>query len=313
MGRGPWIGVVLGASLGLAGCELQEVTLAEPEALLVAEVYISVGDGEDQVTGFLHSTLGTEDLTDLETASVILTVEDTLVVRLAPAIAAECLVAELENVVAGACFNMSGPAEGLFQPGDRVVVEVSTRDGRELRGATTLPEDFRFLRPGRPGTCALGPGRNLPMVWSRSEGAWAYAAETNIWGLRDGLAHQGIEVEADSIALLGLAVSESDTTIAFPAEFGVFNRFDLERDVATALQVGLPKGTVADVAVAALDRNYVNWVRGGAFNPSGPVRVPSLVGDGTGVIASVVRKVVRILGADPVFLPGSVIPSCFSG
>ena len=42
--------------------------------------------------------------------------------------------------------------------------------------------------------------------------------------------------------------------------------------------------------IAAADRNYVNWVRRGAFNPSGIVRVPSLHGDGTGVFGSVVRK-----------------------
>lgn len=42
--------------------------------------------------------------------------------------------------------------------------------------------------------------------------------------------------------------------------------------------------------MAAGDRNYVNWVRGGNFNPSGQVRVPSIVGDGTGVFASLVSR-----------------------
>lgn len=44
--------------------------------------------------------------------------------------------------------------------------------------------------------------------------------------------------------------------------------------------------SVAD-QIAAGDRNYVNWLRGGRFNPSGMIRVPSVHGDGTGVFGSV--------------------------
>jgi hypothetical protein len=126
--------------------------------------------------------------------------------------------------------------------------------------------------------------------------------------LRAALAPQGIVVEEDSVALLGLAVSEADTTIVFPQEFGVFNRFDLQQEVALALQEGLPLGSQGVVAIAALDRNYVNWVRGGNFNPSGAVRISSLRGDGIGVLASAVRRAVRIVGTD-----GSELPSCLEG
>ncbi len=312
--RGWGMGVFLGgvAALGAAGCELQEVTIARPEALLVAEVYLMVGDEDDQVTAFLHSTLGSADQANLTAATVRLTVGDTLSISLLPFPSQECLLEELADVVEGVCFSAGPDVEDLVAPGDRVEVEITLPDGRELRGATVLPRDIRFLRPAGTRICALPQGRSLPLAWNRSEGAWAYAAETTIWGLRDALAGQGITVEADSVALLGLAISESDTTIVFPGEFGVFTRFELDREVALALQGGLPRGVAADVAVAALDRNYVNWVRGGNFNPSGAVRVPSLVGDGTGVIASVVRRVVRVLGMDPVYLPGSTIPSCFT-
>lgn len=99
-----------------------------------------------------------------------------------------------------------------------------------------------------------------------------------------------IEVEKDPLLLLGLSISESDTTIVFPSEFGLFDRFDLDRDLALLLQTGLPFGTQAGVIVSAVDRSYVNWVRGGNFNPSGEVRVPSLQGDGTGVFGSIVRR-----------------------
>src|SRR5690606_38046307 len=108
--------------------------------------------------------------------------------------------------------------------------------------------------------------------WTSSEGAWAYVNETTITGLADALAPEGIEAD-DPLYLLGLSISGADTTIVFPSEFGVFDRFDLDQDLAVRLQRGLPDGTEAAVSIAAVERNYVNWARGGSFNPSGQVRV----------------------------------------
>ncbi len=311
-GRRVALVAALGA-LALGGCELDEVSIARPEAVVVAEAYLLVGDGPDQVSVFLHSTLSSLDVPRLLAATVRLVASDTADLTLDRYPNAECLLSATAQAVSGACFAGGPEAEGVFRPGDRVELEITLPDGRELRGATTIPEDIRLLRPRNVAVCALPPGRNLTLMWNRSPGAWAYSAETAIWGLRSALAPQGVEVEADSVALLGLAVSESDTTIAYPSEFGVFSRFDLEREVAQALQEGLPRGTQSVVSVAALDRNYVNWVRGGNFNPSGTVRVPSLRGDGTGVLGSAVRRTVRVIGGDPFLMPGQVIPSCFTG
>jgi hypothetical protein len=47
--------------------------------------------------------------------------------------------------------------------------------------------------------------------------------------------------------------------------------------------------------ISATDRNYVNWVRGGNFNPSGVVRVPSVGGDGIGVFASTVTRTFEVV------------------
>ena len=47
--------------------------------------------------------------------------------------------------------------------------------------------------------------------------------------------------------------------------------------------------------ISATDRNYVNWVRGGNFNPSGQVRVPTIRGDGTGVFASTVTRTFEVV------------------
>jgi hypothetical protein len=110
-------------------------------------------------------------------------------------------------------------------------------------------------------------------------------AETIIVGLGPLFEPMDVEVE-DPLSLLGLALSAEDTTVVFPSEFGIFERADLDREVALLLQEGLPAGTRAVVTVAAVDRNYVNWARGGNFNPSGQVRVPSVEGDGTGFFGS---------------------------
>ena len=55
--------------------------------------------------------------------------------------------------------------------------------------------------------------------------------------LTEALAPQGIAVEEDPLYLLGISVSEEDTTVVFPTEFGVFDRFDLDRDLALAEKV----------------------------------------------------------------------------
>jgi hypothetical protein len=119
--------------------------------------------------------------------------------------------------------------------------------------------------------------------------------ETVIVGIKDAFAPLGIDVKSDTLELLGLSISASDTTIVFPGEFGIFSRFELDQELATSLQDGLPAGVRAPVMISATDRNYVNWVRGGNFNPSGQVRVPSVRGDGTGVFASSVTRTFEVV------------------
>jgi hypothetical protein len=60
---------------------------------------------------------------------------------------------------------------------------------------------------------------------------------------------------------------------------------------------------IADVTIAAADRNYVNWERGGNFNPSGLIRVASIRGDGTGTFGSMVTHRV-VIHVGPSTLPG---------
>ena len=289
-----------------AGCTLSEVTLTEPESILVAEVYLEVGDGEDEISAFLQWTLGGAPTSDLRDASIRLVGEGGLVLDLVRGGREDCLAPEILQDVEGVCFRAPTLRDGAVAPGDHLEVEISLPTGEGLTGGVTLPGEFAFLRPGLVHACALPPGEALEMVWSPSEGAWAYAGETLIWGLREALAPLGIEVEEDSLSLLGLSITETDTTLVFPMEFGVFERIDLDYEVALALQEGLPLGAKAEVVVAAAERNYVNWIRGGNFNPSGAVRIPSLVGEGLGVLGGVVRRVIRVEGA----LPGEGLASC---
>jgi hypothetical protein len=290
----------------LAGCTLSEVSLTEPESVLVAEVYLEVGDGVDELSAFLHWTLGDKGPSELSDASIRLMGEGGLVLDFIRGARDECLAQEILDDVEGVCFRPSNLEDGLVRPGDHLEVEITLPNGDGLRGGVTLPGGFGFLKPEVVGACALPPGEPLELIWSPSEGAWAYVAETLIWGLREALAPQGIVVEEDSLTLLGLSITEADTTLVFPMEFGVFDRFELDYEIAQALQEGMPLGAKAEVVVAAADRNYVNWVRGGNFNPSGAVRIPSLVGEGVGVLGAVVRRLIRIEGAQP----GGPLPSC---
>jgi hypothetical protein len=292
--------------LAMTSCTLAEVSLTEPESELVAEVYLEVGDGADELSAFLQWTLGGGETSELWDASIRAVGERGLVLDFIRGNREECLAQGILDDVEGACFLAPFLENGLVRPGDHLELEIALPSGESLVGGVTLPGDFGFLQPSAVSACALPPNRPLEMVWGLSEGAWAYVGETLIWGLKDALAPQGIDVEVDSLVLLGLSISETDTTLVFPMEFGVFDRVELDQEIALALQEGMPLGAKAQVVIGAAERNYVNWVRGGNFNPSGAVRIPSLVGDGVGVLGGVVRRMIRIEGA----MPGGTLPSC---
>lgn len=281
---------VLAATLAVAsvsmGCTLTDTVVAEPEDVLIAEVFVRVGDPAPEILALLHSTRYTAPI---PTASIRLQVENAAAFTLGLVDTGRCRELPEGASAPGAalCYASTLPEAARVQPGDPLTVSIETADGRRLEGRTTVPGAFDFIRPTPSGTrCALPSDTLVEVAWTRSDGVWAYVAETSIAGLSN---YQGDDF-VEPLELLGLAVSADDTTIVFPSEFGVFDRFDLDRDVALQLQKGLPPYTGAVVFIAAADRNYVNWVRGGNFNPSGPVRVPSLQGDGFGVFASYVQR-----------------------
>ncbi|MGD8276708.1 MAG: hypothetical protein PVH00_01725, partial [Gemmatimonadota bacterium] len=165
---------------------------------------------------------------------------------------------------------------------------ITLGDGRRLEGRTTVPSPFEVVNPAAT-RCAVPVDSTLELIWRSSPGAWVYVVETSLAGIRTALEPDGIDVPHDPLRLFGLSITAEDTTIVFPTEFGLFDRADAELGpVLLRIRDGLPPGVLADVVVSAADRNYVNWVRGGNFNPSGMIRIPSVSGDGTGVFGSLV-------------------------
>lgn len=288
--------------LASSGCELTEVSLVDTEDVVIAEVYALMGaaptaPAENRLWAYLHRSLGTDGAGEVLGASVVVTVVgDGRTIQLQETEVEEC-VREPWFGGTGTCYD-AGPASAILRPGMELALEIRTSDGRVLNGLSRTPGAFA-LDGIDSFECALEPDTPFEIQWSRSEGAWAYINETRINDLRRALQPEGITVATGPLYLLGLSVSASDTTVVFPSEFGVFDRFDLDQDLAVRLQRGLPAGTYAAVGITAVDRNYVNWVRGGNFNPSGAVRIPSLRGDGTGVFASgVLRRFQAIVEHD---------------
>jgi hypothetical protein len=297
---------LVAASLALvaAGCELTSVELADTADTVIAEVYLRPGESMHQA--FLYRTfpVGGGSLR-VDGATIVVRGTDGELIEFVPA-AADGDCAEYDFVPGGAggsCY--LAPDEGLIRPGQRYDLEVVLPDGRRLEGSTVVPAAFQLVRPSA-SRCVLEQ-LSLELVWTRSEGSWAYQAEARFTDLAAGLAARGVADPPDTLRLLGLAIGASDTTMAFPRDFGVFDRFDLDRELLLALQQGLPEGARAEIVVAAADRNYVNWARGGNFNPSGQVRVPSVTGGGTGVFGSLLRRAVIVVapgdGTEPTGWP----------
>ena len=199
----PRITVALLALAGLlAGCELEETSLTQPENVLVAEVYLEVGDGQDELTAFLQWTLGAEGPSDLDLASIRIEGPEGLVIPFLPTGKGDCLESDLVEAVEGSCFKAAVFEDGSLQPGDRVEVQISTADGQSLEGGMVLPGAFELIHPAAAEVCALPPGESMEVLWTRSEGAWAYSGETHISGLRASLGQAGIAIEDDSVTLL---------------------------------------------------------------------------------------------------------------
>ncbi|MGH7556003.1 MAG: hypothetical protein ACREMQ_23620 [Longimicrobiales bacterium] len=282
-------------AMASAGCELQEVSIADPEDIIVGEMVLFAGDARQRLV--LHRTFGDGDSASVPGARVEVRSQSGATLSLALAPDSSCMNTDSDDPPIGSCY-LSPPQPSFVQPARRYDLRIDLANGGRLTGTTIVPDTFTVLRPATSagGSCRLPADTTLEMRWTRSQGAWVYVVETELRGIVSSLRDRGVTLgRGEPLRLVGLSISESDTTIVFPTELGIFERFD--EDVANALLAirdGLPPAVSAETLVAAADRNYVNWVRGGRFNPSGQVRVPSLRGNGTGMFGSISPRRLRI-------------------
>jgi hypothetical protein len=293
LARHPASLLVAGLALSGVACELTSVELTDTVDLVIAEVYLR--PGEDTHQAFLYRTFPADGGSlRVDGATIVVRGAAGEVLEFAPA-SGDDACAEYDFAAAGdggSCY-IAMDVDGRVQAGRAYDLEITLPDGRRLEGRTAVPAAFRLVRPAS-STCVL-ESMALELTWTRSEGSWAYQADARFTDLAAGLAARGVPDPPDTLRLLGLSIGASDTTMTFPRDFGVFDRFELDRELLLALQQGLPEGARADIVVAAVERNYVNWARGGNFNPSGQVRVPSVTGDGTGVFAALIRRSLVVL------------------
>lgn len=291
------------AGLLLGGCELTEVTLAESDDVVVAEtrliLNLDTADGTPSlnVYAYLHRTLSAARADGVEGARVRVSGASGTVVRLEEEESGgDCLSQdpEIPNEDVGSCYRASA-SPSPFLPRDVVELEVVLADGSTLTASSRIPGAFDFVGlTQEDGHCRLEPDTNYRFGWTEAAGTWSYLSDTWIMGLPEALA--GGDVAApDSLYLTGFGIGREDTDVLFPGEYGLFDvADDVNVDLLRILDDGLPGGAWARLAFAATDRNWVNWVRGGNFNPSGLIRIPSVFGEGTGVFGTATQREVHV-------------------
>lgn len=304
--------------LSLAACELAEVTTASSANVVVVEAVLRVGETQQRI--LLHRPPGASGATQVEKSDVVVIGPGGREIPFAAAPLQQCadLTRLPDNLaVRASCFTSAPADSGFVRPGAVYELRIRTAEGGSITGRTHVPGDFGLVPPlptRDSATCLLPPRTLLPLVWTPAEGAWVYVAEVSIRGLRQALTGSGIDVSdiPDPLELTGLAISREDTMLVLPSEIGVFQRSKYDAALLLALQQGFPEGVNVSVTLAAADRNYVNAVRGGTFNPSGNVRISSVSGDGIGVFGSVVPRRLRVFvrqdaggGLEPCLSAGS--------
>lgn len=300
---GKWSRIAAGifVAVGLAGCDLDEVTIPDGEDVLIVEAILDAGREEQYV--LLHHTLNGRVVGGEDGALVRVRRGDGLEVVFTEAPADACTMVdpayadgEAAVDVRATCY-VSPAAEGRWVvPGAEYELLIETVDGKRLQGRTTVPGSFEPIslsaaarRPtGEVGQCVLPPDTPLALEWTVSAGARAYLTHMRVEGLPEALEGSGIPNIPDVVTLFGILVSETDTTIVVPTQVGVFERQNYDNDLMLALNDGFPEGVRVRITLGAMDRNFVNGIRVDSFHPSGPVRVSSVHGDGAGVFGSFV-------------------------
>jgi hypothetical protein len=288
-------------ALALTGCTIADVTTPPGQDRLVVEAVLRT-DRVSQAL-ILYRSVAASEAPPERGAQVVVTRDDgaQFVFREAPDVFCIPDVPNDPGGTLGACYVSPTELGFWVLPGRAYDLRVTTARGEVARGRTQVPGAFSLVglpfegrESAQGGSCRLPPATLLPVTWTQSRGAWGYISPLLIYGISLHAGAGGFPPVADPLELLGVSVSSSDTTALLPNEFGVFDRFELDQNLLRFLQGGLPEGVSLVLTISAADRNYINGVRGGSFNPSGQVRIPSVVGDGVGVFGSLVPLTARI-------------------
>lgn len=187
----------------------------------------------------------------------------------------------------GSCHTATATS-GLFAPGEELTLAVTTPDGRVLEGTSRMPD--AFVPQGlsvEDGRCRVEPGTGYRFEWPPVDGAWAHAGEAEITGLSPALWSSSDPLYLP-VTVLGRGRDVTD--MVFPGDFLLELLSNADNvELHRTLDAGLPGGARAEVTIAALDRNWANWIREGRLNINGDTVIPSIFGDGTGMFGTAVR------------------------
>lgn len=308
---------ILVLSVAGGGCTIADVVTPPGEDRLVIEAVLRTDSRRQHV--LLHRSATAAGSPGEPQAEVVVTRDDgaRAVFILAAQSACVSNIADDSGGPYGSCFVSPAELGYWVRPGRTYDLRVTTPRGELAQARTRVPgafalvglpfareraepagsESVRQTTTVDPNQCRIPVQTPFPVTWTQARGAWGYIAPLNIFGL-SGYGEQGGFQVRDPLELIGVSVSAADTTLLLPGEFGVFDRFDLDQDLLRFLQGGLPRNVAARLTVAAADRNYINGVRGGSFNPSGQVRISSIAGDGVGVFGSLVPLSTTVVVSD---------------
>ena len=190
----------------------------------------------------------------------------------------------------GTCYTASTSA-AHFAPLEELSLKIVTRDGRVLRGVSTIPRAFAPTRLSvQDGRCRVDPDTSYRFDWSTVDGDWAFIAEAKFSGFARALWDDPDPLYLRTHWMASLLRRD----MVFPRVLTEGEVARLARKAARKLETGLPWGVTADLAVAAVDRNWANWIREGQLHTEGEVRVPSVFGDGTGLFGTGIRWTVTM-------------------
>lgn len=293
--------------VGAAGCDLTDVPTGSGQRMFVASatVVLTIDPAEpsriDTRAVALVSEAHQQVLSQVPGASVRITGASgrsvSLVEQDDPLGACTVLPEDLYGTDGplgpiGSCHTATATS-GLFAPGEELTLAVTTPDGSVLEGTSRMPDAFAPQGLSvEDGRCRVEPDTSYRFTWAPVDGAWAHSGEAEVSGLSPDLWASSDPLYLP-VTVLGRGREVTD--MVFPGDFlrellSDGDNLDLHR----TLDAGLPRGARADITIAALDRNWANWIREGRFNINGVTAIPSVFGDGTGMFGTAVRWKVSV-------------------